>query len=199
MTAADPRIRGRVETTIVYLEMTALPERPPAGPSRPGIEVHRAVRPTASFFRYLYDTIGAEWTWTARRLMSDQALLDIIHHPRIDVNVLWIDGVPAGLAEIDHRAPPDIELSYFGLLPDFVGKGLGGYFLNWAVDHAFMSRPGRFWVHTCDLDHPNALQVYMKAGFDIYDRKPAHEIVLHGMPPPKRSGQVVDVEEILET
>jgi GNAT superfamily N-acetyltransferase len=193
----DPRIKGWVTTTVTYLDMLAPPDRArttrPSGQSR--VEVHRAVQPTFSFYRYLYNAIGQDWTWTGRRLMDDAALGTIIHDPLIDVNVLWIEGVPAGLAELDRRSPDNIELLYFGLIPDFIDKGLGLFFLNWAIDHAWSARPKRFWVHTCDLDHPNALPVYQKAGFSITKREEIREFVLHDMPPPRRSGQVIDVED----
>ena len=197
MTPVGPRIRGRVASNVVYLEMMAPPARRPVPPPRTGIEVRSAVRPTVSFYRYLYGMIGEEWTWSARRLMSDPELLTIIHHPLVEVNVLWVDGVPAGLAEIDGRKPSDIELGYFGLLPEFVGQGFGGFFLNWTIDRAWMARPRRFWVHTCDFDHPNALPVYQKAGFVVYDRRRQEEIVLHDMPLPKRLGQVIEVDDIV--
>jgi GNAT superfamily N-acetyltransferase len=89
------------------------------------------------------------------------------------VNVLWVDGVPAGLAELDRRDLPDVELAYFGIMPEFIGQGLGRFLLDWAIHHAWRARPRRFWVHTCDLDHPRALEVYQKAGFRIYDRQTA--------------------------
>lgn len=190
VTALDPRIKGWLEATVTYLEMVTPPSRPPVA-ARHGVEVRCARRPTASFFRYLYDTIGDDWTWTGRRLMGDTALLAAIHDPLVEVNVLWVDGVPAGLAEINHRGPPDIELGLFGLIPDFVGRGLGGFFLNWAIDRAWSARPRRFWLHTCDLDHPNALPVYQKAGFAAYDRQGVREAILHGMPSPRRSGELV--------
>jgi len=193
----DPRIRGWVNTTVSYLEMLAPPDRaiatPPSGLT--GAEVHQAIQPTPSFYRYLYDTIGEEWTWSSRRLMNDAELCTVIHDPLIEVNVLWVEGVPAGLAELDRHSPLDIELRYFGLIPDFVGKGLGGFFLNWAVDHAWSARPRRFWLHTCDLDHPNALPVYQHAGFSIYKREEFLETVLHEMSPPRRSGEVIGVDD----
>jgi GNAT superfamily N-acetyltransferase len=82
-----------------------------------------------------------------------------------------VQGVPAGLAELDRRDPPDIELAYFGVLPEFISQGLGRFLLDWAIRHAWRQRPARFWVHTCDLDHPRALPLYQKAGFRIYDRQ----------------------------
>jgi GNAT superfamily N-acetyltransferase len=159
-----------IETLVTYLEMTS---RPPGAPLRPpaGIEVRRAVRPTVGFYRYLYDAIGRDWTWCDRKLLDDAGLAAIVQDPRVEVNVLWADGVPAGLAELDCRQPPDVELAYFGLLPGFIGQGLGRFLVDWAAHHVWRGRPRCFWVHNCDLDHPRALAVYQKAGFRIYDRR----------------------------
>jgi GNAT superfamily N-acetyltransferase len=61
-----------------------------------------------------------------------------------------------------------VELAYFGLLPSFIGRGLGTELLAAAIDRAWQLRPGRVWVHTCTLDHPRALQTYQSRGFEIY-------------------------------
>jgi GNAT superfamily N-acetyltransferase len=169
MTAAP---KGPIETLVTYLEMTAPPRRAPL-PPRAGIEVRRAVRPTVGFYRFLYDAIGRDWLWYERTLLTDAQLAATIHDPKVEVNVLWAEGVPAGLAELDSREAPDIELAYFGIVSEFIGQGLGRLLLDWAVHHAWRSQPRRFWVHTCDLDHPRALGVYQKAGFRIYDRRTA--------------------------
>lgn len=169
--APGPRVSGHVTTVISYLEMTSPPARPPQPPPRPGLEVRRAQRPTLSFYRYLYAAVGARWTWTERRLLSDTELAAIIGDPRVEVNVLWVEGVPAGYAELDRRASPDIALAYFGLVPEFIGEGLGRYLLDWTIHHAWRDRPRRLLVDTCDLDHPRALSVYQKAGFRVYDRR----------------------------
>jgi GNAT superfamily N-acetyltransferase len=162
---------GSVETLVTYLEMTAPPERPATLPPGPAVEIRRAVRPTTSFYRYLYDAVGGPWTWTERRLMSDGALAAIVRDLRVEVLVLWVDGVPAGYAELDRRSPPDIELAYFGLIPEFIGQGLGRFLLDHAVRRAWSYEPRRLWVHTCDLDHPRALGVYENSGFRVYDRR----------------------------
>jgi GNAT superfamily N-acetyltransferase len=165
--------KGRIETVVTYLEMTEPPPRVPLPPPRARIEVRRAGRPTMGFYRYLYDAIGADWLWYERKLLDDGQLAAIVHDPKVEVNVLWADGVPAGLAELDFREPPDVALAYFGLLPDFIGQHLGRFLLDWAVHHVWRARPRRLWVHTCDLDHPRALGVYQGAGFRIYDRRTA--------------------------
>ncbi|MGH6918164.1 MAG: GNAT family N-acetyltransferase, partial [Geminicoccaceae bacterium] len=125
------------------------------------------------FYRYLYDEIGRDWTWYERNLLDDAELAAIIHDPAVEVNVLFADGRTAGLAELDRRDAADVELAYFGVLPAFIGQGLGRFLLDWAIHHVWRSRPRRLWVHTCDLDHPRALGVYQKAGFRIYDRRTA--------------------------
>ncbi len=77
-------------------------------------------------------------------------------------------GVPAGFAELDRRIEGEIELVQFGLMPEFIGQGLGRYFLQWAIDKAWSYHPRRFWLHTCTKDHPAALPNYLKAGFVVY-------------------------------
>jgi GNAT superfamily N-acetyltransferase len=169
--AAASGARRRIETLVTYLEMRAPPARPPRPAPRFDLEIRLARRPTVSFYRYLYAAVGEPWTWTVRRCLSDAELQAILCDPRVEVNVLWVGGVPAGYAELDRRAPPDIELAYFGLMPEFIGQGLGGYLLDWAIHHAWRMRPRRLWLHTCDLDHPSALDVYRHSGFRIYHRR----------------------------
>jgi len=191
----EPRINGWVESAVTYLEMQSPPDRPKTAPLD-GVEMRRAIKPTISFYRYLYNSVGGDWTWTGRRLMDDATLAKSIQDPDVEVNVLWVQGVPAGLIELDLRSSPEIELLYFGLIPDFIGRGLGRYALDWAIDHAWSHRPTRFWVHTCDLDHPNALSVYQKAGFVIYDQGTDRDAFLEGLPWPRRNGINVQPDEI---
>jgi GNAT superfamily N-acetyltransferase len=117
-----------------------------------------------------------------RRWLSDAELAAILNDQRVEVNVLWAEGVPAGYAELDRRAPPDIELAYFGLMPEFIGQGLGTYLLDWAIHHAWRARPRRLWLHTCDLDHPRALDFYQQLGFRIYDRRTSAQQLPPGWP-----------------
>ena len=148
--------------------MHARPVAPPKPRPRETITIVRATSPTVSFYRYLYDAVGAPWSWVDRKKLDDQALAAIVRDPRVEVHVLYDDGVPAGYVELDLRSPPAIELSYFGLIPDFIGQGLGSYLLTWAIDEAWSREPSRFWLHTCTLDHPDALPLYERVGFVRY-------------------------------
>ena len=156
-----------MEVTTTYLQMFAQPARL-AEPPRPGLSVVFARRPTLAYYRYLYDAVGRNWQWIDRKKLSDEELGKIIHDPLVEVHVLFVDGVPAGYAEFDRRIAGDIELAYFGIMPEFLGQGLGKYLLSWACDKAWSYRPSRFWVHTCTLDHEAALPNYLKAGFVVY-------------------------------
>ncbi len=161
----------KLETTVTYLEMTASPQRP-AKPAPPGrLAILRAETPTVSFYRYLYNTIGEVWTWTDRRQLDDEALREIIHTPLVEIYVLFVTGVPAGYVELDRRRENEIELAYFGIVPEFIGRGFGGYLLDWGIWAAWAHEPTRVWVHTCSLDHPRALSLYQRAGFTAYKQQ----------------------------
>ena len=159
-----------IAVTITYLEMRAPPARPPAPLPRSTskIALLRAANPTVGFYRYLYNAVGAPWRWYERNQLADKDLAAIIGDTRVEIYVLYCDGAPAGYAELDLRKKGEIELAYFGLIPDYIGRGLGAYMLDWAIDAAWTRGPGRVWVHTCTLDHPAALAVYQKAGFVPY-------------------------------
>ncbi|MDE0458701.1 MAG: GNAT family N-acetyltransferase [Chromatiales bacterium] len=160
-----------VLVTVTYLEMTAPDRRPPAPGWTEPVTVQRAERPPVSFYRYLYDTVGADWDWYARRRLSDDALAAIVHDDAVEVHVLYVRGVPAGYVELDRRVGDEVEIAYFGLMPDYIGRGLGPSLLGWALNLAWSYRPRRVWLHTCSLDHPGALTVYRRAGFEVYDRE----------------------------
>jgi len=189
---ARPAVGRSVRTLVTYLEMTAPPAQAPLPAPRADLEVRLARQPTRSFYRYLYDAVGRDWTWVVRRLLSDQELDRILADPAVEVNVLWLAGVPAGYAELDRRQPPDVELAYFGLLPEFIGRGLGRWLLDWTVHHAWRRRPRRLLVNTCDLDHPRALAVYRNAGFRVYDERAQQLELPAGGVAPARTGEGSD-------
>ncbi len=116
----------KLQTTITYLEMRAKPPRRELEPPAENLLIIRAEKPTVSFYRYLYNTVGGPWLWYERRQMRDEDLRAIIQNLKVEICVLDVNGVPAGYAELDLRQEPDIELAYFGIMPEFIGQGLGG-------------------------------------------------------------------------
>ena len=162
-----------LEDTITYLEMLERPagRRVPAPLDK--LALMRAEACSVSFYRYLYDTVGEPWLWFERRMIDDAAVAAQIHRPTIEIFVLYVRGVPAGFFELDTAAPRETKLCYFGLVPDFIGRRLGPFLLQAAIDRAWSRPIDRFWLHTSTFDHPKALRVYQQAGFIVYARRTA--------------------------
>ncbi|NQT13197.1 MAG: GNAT family N-acetyltransferase [Planctomycetes bacterium] len=160
-----------------YLQMFAPPERDVPPPTN-GVDVIRANPPTVGYYRFLYEAVGSNWNWIERTRMSDEELVAIIHDPRVEFYVLYVHGSPAGFCEMDRRAGGEVQLMYFGLMAEFIGRGLGGYFLNWNLRQAWTYSPRRVWLHTCDLDHKSALPVYQRGGLVVYDERVVNQTVL---------------------
>lgn len=167
--AGEPEL---VEVVTTFLEMRQRPHDAVPLAARADISgIIRADPPSVSFYRYLYDTVGAPWHWYERRQMRDAALRAIIENAGVEVYVAYVRGSPAGYVELDRRIANEVELAYFGLMPECIGRGLGPWLLNWGLRRAWSVDASRVWLHTCTLDHPSALAMYQRAGFKVYDRQ----------------------------
>ena len=154
----------RVGVTVTFLRMDHAPDdSPPALPA--GATVVRVAAPTVAFYRFLYNTVGAEYVWWLRRLMPDAELAALLRHPAVEIHVLYLDGQPAGFFELETRPTHETNLSYFGLMPHAVGTGIGTAFLRRAVAESWSRQPRGLTVNTCTADHPRALPAYLRAGF----------------------------------
>ncbi|WP_279356847.1 GNAT family N-acetyltransferase [Methylobacterium indicum] len=154
-----------VAAVVTYLEMTAPPARPSPEPlplAPIGTDLAR--------YRALYAAIGTPWLWFGRAGMSDEALTAILGDPAVEALALTEGGRDIGLLELDRRTPGEVELAYFGLVPEAVGSGRGRRLMDEAIRRAFARPIGRFWVHTCTLDHPGAVAFYQRSGFRPYAR-----------------------------
>jgi GNAT superfamily N-acetyltransferase len=165
-----------IDVRVFYLEMLSRSHRFVPAP-RDGLSVLHVKTPSVKYYRDLYNAVGKDYHWYSRGSLSDAELVAVIHDPLDEVHVLHVAGTPAGFAELDRRKEEEIELVQFGLLPEFIGHGLGRYFLQWTIDKAWSYGPRRFWLHTCTLDHPAALPNYLNAGFSIYKEEMTKRMV----------------------
>lgn len=158
------------ETSLVtYLQMLDAPSSSVQLPH--SVTVHRWLNPTADDYRRLYNGVGSDYDWYTRNQLPNSQLEAALAGPDIHLHELRVNDETAGYCELSARYPPDVELVYFGLYPNFIGKGLGKLFLDWTVQYAWMYlSPKRLWLHTCDRDHPAALPNYERAGFAVYHR-----------------------------
>ncbi len=180
---------GMIEIIITYLEITERPVRAPAPQPMGNFALLRLDHPSNGFYRYLYVLIGERWLWNDRLRMSDEELAAAIDPKIADIFVLYGNGEPIGFTEIGRAQMPEIEIRYFGLAPNFIGRGLGRYLLDWTIDYCWSLAPKRVIVQTCTLDHPRALGNYQRAGFQPYrqEKKQILDPRLEGIIPVKLS------------
>lgn len=156
---------GKIAAIATYLEIRSAPAAAPTGLVGTLERVIQIGR-----YRTLYARIGEPWLWFTRAVMTDDTLREIIRHEDVEAHVLVREGRDVALVELDFRVPGECELVFFGLVPDWCGRGLGMPLIKYAIGRAFSRPLSRMWLHTCTLDHPAALPFYVKAGFTPYRR-----------------------------
>jgi len=154
------------DTTVrrTYLEMSRAPEGVPATVPGHGIRLEPIADCPWHFYRYLYVEVGRPWHWIDRLPWSEAQFRDWLAGPST-IWLLTVDGAPGGFFELRRHDDDSVEIAYFGLMPEQVGRGLGGFLMARAIEEAWALRPARVWLHTCTLDHPAALPNYLKHGF----------------------------------
>ena len=167
--------RTLVRTT--YLELDAASAPRPPGRAKPNYELRRAAAASPEFARFLYAAVGYRWNWSRRLGWTWAEWHDYLRRDGRETWVAYVGGTPAGYFEMAAGAADGVEITQFGLLPSFIGIGLGGYLLCDAVQRARELRPGRVWLHTCTEDHPHALSNYRARGFRPFKEEAEYEDV----------------------
>lgn len=158
---------ARIDVTRTHLELRAMDEFRPARAVTRAAGVHRLRPVSAAQYRALYGGVGAQWLWRDRLVWSDDELETYLASPNIHVWMLTVATQTAGYFELQHHPNDTVELMYFGLVPAFIGQGLGGWLLSRAVEEAFALGASRMILNTCSLDAPHALPNYLARGFTI--------------------------------
>lgn len=169
-----------LRATVTRLQMTAPPRSYPAAPPSPQLALLRCHAMPLHYYRYLYDRVGRKWHWTAALNLSDAELAERLSNPRTDLRVLYMDGCPAGFFELRLLPEQECRLVHFGFMEHAIGRGLGRWFLATAIRAAWSHDSRLVSVETCTLDHPAALGLYQKMGFEPVWRR--EETVLDMLP-----------------
>lgn len=152
--------------------------RPAAVPTAdPGVAIVRSEVPSADFGRFLYTAVGADCEWKDRLGWPAEQWRTHLAQPGAELWVAYERGTPAGYVELGAQDGGVVEIVYFGLLPDFRGRGIGGHLLSYGAQRAWdlgerwegRAPTKRVWVHTCSLDGPHALGNYRRRGFRVFD------------------------------
>jgi N-acetylglutamate synthase-like GNAT family acetyltransferase len=136
--------------------------------SRADYELTRLTDPSPDFARYLYIAVGAPWVWYMRVDWTWDQWQKRLRNTKVEFWVANIDGAPIGFFELQKQARGSVEIAYFGLIPQYIGKGHGKKLLEDAIHAAWNLGGRRVWLHTCSLDHPNALSNYQSRGFSVF-------------------------------
>lgn len=156
------------KVTVTHLEMKSPSDLRPKRLERPDLSVVLISRPMPELNRFFYSAVGGGWYWIDRLRWTHTDWLKYLDRPEIATWMITVNGTPAGYFELEKQPGDDVEIVYFGLLPQFVEAGIGGWALTECVEKAWAMGAKRVWVHTCDLDHPRALANYLARGFQIF-------------------------------
>ena len=122
--------------------------------------------------KFFYKNIGKKHRWIDRLVWSDSDWIKYVSNSSVETYILKINGDLAGYFElIIHKDSKEIEIAYFGLLEEYHNKGLGSHLLSLAIKKSFLKKPKRVWLHTCSLDHENALRNYISRGMKIFKKE----------------------------
>lgn len=157
-----------VEVVRTYLELRDPAQFRPAAPLPPTARVLKRDPCSPAEYRRLYASVGGPWHWRDRLAWDDETLAAHLASPAIAVFELLVGAESAGYFELRRSARDEVEIAYFGLMPDYIGRGLGGALLSEAVREAWRFGGARVWLHTCTLDSPHALPNYKARGFTPY-------------------------------
>jgi GNAT superfamily N-acetyltransferase len=178
------RAGDEIEVVITHLAMDARPRYPrPHLPPGPISALIGAERPPAWYFLSLYGIVGGAYEWTDQHLVPKSELEAFLHDPAVGLYTFVRAGWPHGFFVLDSRDPHRCDLAYFGLVPEAIGRGLGTFLIQTAA-HMAWDRSGtrRVTVNTNSLDHPRALPLYQKAGFEPIRREAGSRVLTRDRP-----------------
>ncbi len=160
---------GKLANVVTHLEMFAKPPRRPEPPVK--ATLRRMVHPQLDEYRALFHKIGDDYLWYSRLVMTDDELHAIVHDSNVEVYAVDVDGIAEGMLELDFRTADEAEITYFALTEKMIGTGTGRWLMNRTLDLAWSHPIRRLWVHTCTLDHPSAVDFYVRSGFVSFKRQ----------------------------
>lgn len=160
-----------VEVVRTYLELRSPAQlRPASGPTL-DVRFVRRDRISVDAYRRLYRDVGERWHWRDRNAWTDAQLAQHLARREITVWECVVGRDSAGYFELDRHDDGSVEIAYFGLRPEFFGRGIGKAMLTRAAEEAWSLGATRVWLHTCTLDSAHALPNYLARGFTEFRRE----------------------------
>ncbi|QEU91043.1 GNAT family N-acetyltransferase [Streptomyces kanamyceticus] len=178
-----------ITVTTWSLEQRSPRDLLPAAAPEGDVRIVRAEVPSPEFSRFLYTSVGGDIRWIDRLPMTYAEWHKLLDRPGVETWVAYENGTPAGYVELAARgeqgdgADGVVEIVYFGLLPAFRGRRIGGHLLSYVTARAWdlaerwpgLAPTERVWLHTCSKDGEHAMDNYLRRGFTLFDTKVEQE------------------------
>ena len=154
------------ETRVHYLRMNDRPRYKPE--KHYDLQMQLLPKPVdPRYYLELYQGVGLSFDWVDRLVISESELGKLLNRENVDIFVFLLEDNPCGYVEF-LKGIDFVEILYFGLFPEYSGRGLGAPCLKMAVEYAWSFEPQWIELNTCDLDSEHALHIYKKVGFEEY-------------------------------
>jgi len=129
-------------------------------------------RPDFQINKFFYKNVGKKHHWVDRLAWTEKQWIKYTSDKKVKTYILKKGDDFVGYFElIFHYNFNEVEIAYLGLLEEYQNKKLGSYLLTCAIKKSFLNNPKRVWVHTCSLDHKNALNNYIARGMKIFKKE----------------------------
>ena len=152
-----------------YLEITSLKDLKESKKSFCGFSIVLLDPINFQLNKFFYKNVGKKHRWVDRLIWSEQEWIDYLSSSRVKTYVLKNNEDFIGFFElIFHQEDKEVEIAYFGILEEYHNKKLGSFLLSEAIKESFSKNIKRVWLHTCSLDHENALKNYLARGMKIF-------------------------------
>ncbi|MDQ8703709.1 GNAT family N-acetyltransferase [Streptomyces sp. LHD-70] len=175
-----------ITVTTWSLEQTSPDDLAAAAAAEGDVRIVRAEVPSPEFSRFLYTAVGGDIRWTDRLSLTYAQWREQLDRPGTETWVAYDKGTPAGYVELQAQDEGSVEIVYFGLVPAFRGRRIGGHLLSYATARAWdlaerwpgLPATKRVWLHTCSKDGEHAMANYQRRGFRLFDTKVEEEPVV---------------------
>ena len=155
-----------------YLEINSLSDLKDTSFSPNGYLIQLVQPVDFQLNKFFYKNVGKKHHWVDRLVWTDKQWIEYTSDIKVNTYVLKKDTDLAGYFElITHKDKNEVEIAYLGLLEEYQNKQLGSYLLSSAIKNSFLNNTQRVWVHTCSLDHKNALKNYIARGMKIFKKE----------------------------
>ena len=155
-----------------YLEISSLSDLNDSNPLSKDYSIKLVQPIDFQLNKFFYKNVGKKHNWVDRLIWTEKQWIEYTTNEKVKTFILKNNNDLAGYFElIIHKDKNEVEIAYLGLLEEYQNKKLGSYLLSAAIRNSFSDKTKRVWVHTCSLDHQNALNNYLSRGMKIFKKE----------------------------